>query len=289
MEDPLTGLSDSLVPESAFDEAFDRLETTDRAWIKKNIAQLHALYAHGGCTARREERDWSQGFQSRLKQGPFSRAVVCFPSSLLSSPRLLAAVIPPLAAGVQRLSAVRIGGGGDSWEPSLLGGLELAGVEEVYDPDSEHFGQWIRSSAKDPDTRIVFLEVPAEWPAEAFGSGGPVLLPEVDRLGIWFDNEEQWDLDQIRKAHPRAHLLLGGPAAPSAESPRERVVEGFSEELFAKEPDALFVPPSLFDEALSRCFRVLGPGQEACWIWPELGRETFQRSAVCLSHPDSIP
>ena len=289
MEDPLTGLSDSLVPESAFDEAFDRLETTDRAWIKKNIAQLHAMYAHGGCTARREERAWSQGFCSREELSPFSRAVVCFPSSLLSSPRLVAAVVPPLAAGVQRVCAVRIGGGGDSWEPRLLGGLELAGVEEVYDPDPERFGQWIKSAAGDPHTRFVFLEGPAEWPAEAFGSCGPVLLPEVARLGIWFDTDQQWDLEQIRNAHPGAHLLFGGSAAPSAKYPRERVAEGSFDELFAKEPDALFVPPSLFDEALSRCSRVLGPGQEACWIWPELGRETFQRSAVCLSHPDSIP
>ncbi|MEF8824634.1 MAG: hypothetical protein V5A74_11040 [Desulfohalobiaceae bacterium] len=289
MEDFFAGLSDSLVPESAFDEAFDRLDPADRAWIKKNIAQLHALYAHGGCTARREEREWSQGFQSRLKQRPFSRAVVCFPSSFLSSPRLIAAVVPPLAAGVQRCCAVRIGGGGASWEPRLLGGLELAGVEEVYDPDRERFRQWSKSVAGDPKTRIVFLEEPAEGSVVGSGGGGPVLLPEVDRLGIWFDNEEQWDLDQVRKAHPGAHLLLSGPAAPSAEYPRERVVEGSEDELFAADPDALFVPSSLFDKALSRCCRVFGPGQEACWIWPELRQEAFLRSALCLSHPDTTP
>ena len=289
MEDPFAGLSDSLVPESAFDEAFDRLENTDRAWIKKNIAQLHAMYAHGGCTARRKERDLSQGFQSRLKQRPCSRAVVCFPSTFQASPRLVAAVLPPLAAGVGRCCAVRIGGGGASWEPRLLGALELAGVEEVYDPAPEAFRKWTKSMAQDPDTRFVFLEEPAEEHVIGSGGGGPVLLAEVGRLGIWFEHEEQWGLERIRSAHPRAELLLGGPAAPSAEHPRGLVVEGSDNEFFATEPDALFVPPSLFDEALSRCSKVFGPGQEACWIWPELGRDSFQRSAVCLSHPDYTP
>lgn len=289
MEDPFVGLSSSLVPESAFDEAFDRLEPMDRAWIKKNIAQLHAIYSHGGCTSRREERGWSQGFQSRLKQKPFSRAVVCFSSGFLASPRLVAAVLPSLAAGVPRVCAVRIGGGGASWEPRLLGALELAGVEEVYDPDRQAFRKWAKSMTQDSDTRFVFLEEPAEEHAIGSGGGGPVSLPEVHRLGIWFEHEEGWDLERIRNAHPWAELLFGGPAAPSAEYQRERVVEGSPEELFAAEPDALCVPASLFDEALSRCCRVFGPGQEACWIWPELGRDTFQRSAVCLSHPDSIP
>lgn len=286
MEDPFAALSDCLVPESAFDEAFARMEAEERARIKKNVAQLHAMYADCGCAGRREDREWTQGLRSRLLERPFSRAAVCFPDRLQAHPRLTAAVLPPLAAGVTRCCAVRIGEGGAQWPPLLLGALELAGVEEVFDTDRERFRGWLRDLAGDPDTRLVFLEEPAADFGLGAAGGGPVLLPEARSLGIWFEEPEQWDLEAIRAAHPRAGLLWGGPAAPEATHPRERVVEGGAEELFAAEPDALFLPHSLLDQAVARCSRIFGPGQEGCWIWPEMGRETFLRRSVCLSYPE---
>lgn len=289
MGDPFAELSDWLVPESAFDEAFDRIDPVNRAWIKKNIAQLHTMYSHRECTGRKVDLDWSQGFQSRMEERPFARVAVCFPSHLLASPRLVAAVLPPLAAGVQRCSVVRIGARGEQWEPLLLAALELAGIEEVFDPDPERFQTWVANLGQDSGTRLVFLEE-AEAARGAVGNyGGPILLPAVAKLGLWFEEPEQWDLEALRTAHPAAGLLFGGPAAPKAEYPRERVMEGSSEELFAAGPDALYVPPSLFREASSHCSRVFGPGQEGCWVWPELVPESFLKRTFCLSQSDPTP
>lgn len=287
MADPFAELSDRLLPESAFDEAFDRVDPVSRAWIKKNISQLHSMYSHGGCPGRRVDLEWSQGFQSRMEERPFAGAAVCFPSRLLASPRLVAAVLPPLAAGVQRCCAVRFGARGEQWDPLLLAALELAGIEEVYEADPEGFQAWVANLGQDSGTRLVFLEEPEAARGAGASCGGPVLLPAVAKLGLWFEEPEQWDLEALRIAHPRAELLVGGPAAPKAEYPRERVVEGSAEELFAAGPDALYVPPSLFREAASRCSRVLGPGQEGCWIWPELAPESFLKRTLCLSQSDS--
>ena len=285
MDDPFAELSDSLVPESAFDQAFDGLDPVNRAWIKKNIAQLHAMHACSSRLAGRVERDWSQGLWSRQERRPLERAAVCFPSSLLANPRLLAAVLPPLAAGVRRCCAMRIGEAAAPWDPLVLGGLELAGVEEVYALDEENFAAWTEKWAGDGQTRLVFLEGAA--PRQALGSvsGGHVLLPEVHRLGIWFEEPGEWDLEILRSFHPRARLLFGGPAAPQAASSREETVETHPEAFFASGCDALYVPSFQFEEAMSRCSRVFGPGQEGCWTWPELEPVTFFRSTLCLGQP----
>lgn len=280
---PFARLHHRLVPEEAFDEAFARMEAMDRAWIKKNIAQLHTVYATGGGKSFTMEQEWSQGFWTRESLAPLDRAVICFPAFLLSGPRLLAAVLPPLAAGVKQCCAIRVGAECDSWDSRLLGSLELAGVEEVYDAAGEEFEAWLQDLTGEPATRAVFLE--DLYPPCHYGPscGGIVHLPAVKRLGIWFQDAEQWDLQAIRTAHPEVRFLLGGPAAPSGASERERAVDAAPAEFFALDLDALYVPTSFLQEATDLCRRVFGPGQEGCWIWPELSRDPFLRRTVCVS------
>ena len=282
-KDPFAGLNHRLVPEAAFDEAFARIEAMDRAWIKKNISQLHTMYATGGSEFLKVERQWSQGFWTRESLAPLDRVAICFPGSFLSSPRLLAAVLPPLAADIKQCCAIRVGAEDDSWDSRLLGGLELAGVEEVYDASGEDFEAWMQSLMRESAMRAVFLdglEPPRQYGP---GSGGTVYLPAVHRLGVWFQNAEQWDLQAIRAAHPGVRLLLGGPAAPCGDSEREEAVDAVPAEFFALDLDALFVPTFLFQEATAFCRRVFGPGQEGCWIWPELSLDPFLRRTVCVS------
>ena len=290
MQDPFAKLEeDSLVPESAFDQAFAQIGALDRAWMKQNIAQLHSIHALPGWSTRREDRSWSNGFWSRLEQRPVERTAVCFPSHLLASPRLVAAVLPPLAVGVKRCCAVRVGAKGAAWDPRLLAALELAGMEEVFDPDQETFQAWMGLLGDDPGTRLVFLE--DLLPGQDLGtrSGNPFLLPTVEKIGLWFQEREQWDQERLKASHPRARVYYGGPAAPEAASPREQTLSSSRHDFFAPGFDALYVPPSMFEEALSRCPRVFGPGQEGCWIWPELGREPFLQTRLCLSRSDPIP
>jgi hypothetical protein len=165
----------------------------------------------------------------------------------------------------------------------LLGGLELAGVEEVYDAAGEEFEAWVQTLTGEPSMQAVFLE--GLEPQRFYGSScsGIVHLPAVQRLGIWFQDAEQWNLPALRMAHPEVRLFFGGPAAPCEASERERAVDASPAEFFAWDLDALFVPSSLFQEATALCRRVFGPGQEGCWIWPELSRDSFLRRTVCLS------
>jgi len=282
-QDPFAPFADCLVSEEAFDWAFSRLGATERAWIKKNIAQLHTLYFDQAGGSSCWERSWSQGFYSRQEKTPCRASAVCFPADFHSPARMVAAVLPPLASGAKRFCAVRVGTGDPSWDPILLGALELAGVEEVYDMDPERYRQWLEMAGGDPSVRLELLEdEQGILDREGGLAGGALRLPPVRELGIWFQESGQWDLAALQSAHPGIRLMCGS-AEKSCLPQGEKTFLGSLSEFAAQGFDALYVPKHLFREAMAHCCRVLGPGQEGCWIWPEISGQHFAQTKLCLS------
>ncbi len=273
-------IADCLVAEEEFDRAFSCLEAVPRAWIKKNIAQLHTIYSSSSQGWYLQERTWPQGFWTREEVSPVAQVAVSFPYTFNSPAQLVAAVVPPLSLGVQRCCALRVGAGGEPWPHEVLGALELSGVEEVYDTSAEKFREWMESVGADPQLGLVFLE-DFSWLGN-LECGNFVRLPGVETLGVWFQHDLQWDLVAIRSAHPRARIICGPSEVVEESADCESLHESWSD-IMSQAPNGLYIPESMFDLATPHCSRILGPGQEGCWIWPELKIDTFQRRISLLA------
>ncbi|WMW66076.1 hypothetical protein [Nitratidesulfovibrio liaohensis] len=126
------------VDDAAFAAAYEATGDVDRARLKTCIARLHVLYGAAGSAGAVDMREgrtatrWRQGFTSVEHVSPCAWALVCVDAAWASAPRLLAAVLPAVFAGVASVAVLRVGGSGQ-WPAPVLAALELAGQEVVAD------------------------------------------------------------------------------------------------------------------------------------------------------------
>ena len=100
------------------------------------------------------------------------------------------------------------------------------------------------------------------------------------RLGVWLDDggRESLDLDVLAWAQTGADVAIRPISASLAEpGPGGTDAEVF-ERFLAEEWDAVVVPESRLDQAAYAL--VLGPGQEAAWLWPDLHPSFFLERRV---------
>lgn len=272
------------VDDAAFAAAYEATGDVGRARLKTCIARLHVVYGAAGGAGGGEVRQgstatrWRQGFASLEQVAPCAWTLVCVDAAWASAPRLLAALLPALFAGVGSVAVVRVGGEGP-WPAPVLAALELAGQEVVADAAPVVLPALLDSLAhggagqgmgrllllgEHPDAmfahaRALGVPVWRDGPAPIIGVAG--ISPEIapsDRL----------DAAALRAAHPDA-VFAEVPAAPSA--------HGFQASLAA-------VACGL-DHAsvwLGHADLVLGPGHEWCWMHPGLSPAWFARRAVAL-------
>jgi hypothetical protein len=270
-------INEFVVDDEAFARAYDAVPDNRRALLKTNIARLFEWYGPSRRISGREAVAWRGGFDSVQFSAPADYAVVVFDANLASPARLLASVVPPLACGVENVLAVRLGG--DEWPEPLLTGLELAGQELVTDMSLVRVKGMLEEMDASGATGVVLgLELgqglfrSLRFPTRNID----FICLKCDREAVlWIDTDEPFDLDGLAFAHPDLSFAVHG--AEIALPPEGFRCEGNDFQDFLDSiREVAYAPASRVDEALDRARLVLGPGQEGCWVWPQLRPESFQ-------------
>ncbi|MFO8031850.1 MAG: hypothetical protein R6U22_04835 [Desulfohalobiaceae bacterium] len=279
------GLQDCLLPEQSFTEAYLGLQDLERAYLKQCIAQIFAWY--GASTALQQEQrlHWEQGFTSLSRSRPWPWVLILVQPGMRAPAPLLAAALPALLAQSKEVIVLQSAEQA-SWTPAQLCGLELAGLELVGAAAST-LQQELLQGLQEQNGPGLVLELGHGQKGLGFsyslGSRGQYLALSVPlQAGIWQDSTVQWDLQALRTAHPDLELESCRPRVESGPGPGEAPETSGAEGFLQKGWELLFLPDSMQGQALEHARLVLGPGQEACWIWPGLEACLFQSRALAL-------
>lgn len=275
------------VEERELDEAYAALSQTERALLKKTIAQLFAFYGEHHIRERRLETHWSEGLASIEQWRPAPWAFACIAPDMASPAQLLAAILPPVSLGVEHCLVARTSVA-SPWPAALLCALELAGIERVYSLPKEHLPHLLAHLMEQAPSGVALGL--GECGLPRLEGKGPrfVALRPPRSVALWSDGSVSWDLQAISFAHPRLRLIQqeSGEAPLSFETgPGSDAWSAFVNQ----DVDGLFVPAGLMPSALQHHRLVLGPGQEACWVWPDLTRDVFLERRLAWFEGADLP
>jgi hypothetical protein len=271
MSDPVLSLPDligeSLVDDALFAAAYGESSDRERALMKTCIARLYDWYGPRKDSACEVARRWRGGFESVARSGPVDFALALFDETFVSPARLLAALVPAVACGVRNVLAVRVDGEG-GWARPLLTAMELAGQELVADLSAEGVSSLL-GDLTDTGASGAVIDLAGRPGLCAGRSRVAVHSPVYDHKAVLYqDDLETFDLEALAFIHPDIAFTAFG-ANVSLPDGFVRGGEEFPAFLDAVR-DVAFVPADRIGDALDRARLVLGPGQEGCWVWPEL-------------------
>ncbi len=272
-------LNDFIPDDELFARAYADISDQNRAWLKTGISRLYDCYGPrkdlGGVDLRR----WRSGFETMQSYDAVDFAVVLFDNSLLSPARLLAALVPALAGGVKNVLAARVGEAGP-WRKAVLTGLELAGQELVIDITDVQARQLFNELRETNLSGAVMVLGPraAVIKTSELQAASRISFyrPRFSRAAtIWMDDENTFDLETLAFIHPDIIFSVFGaePTLPADNFSYEG--EQFQDCIDAI-MDVAYLPADRVTSALTKAKVVLGPGQEGCWVWPDLHPEHFQ-------------
>ena len=118
-------LQDYQIADDIFGEAYEATLPPQRAWLKKTIAQVYGINSPEAPSRTWNVNTWRGGFETEVSTAPLEWTVLLLDEKSVSAVRILAALVPALAAGVKNILAVFCGEGVIS--RSVLAGFELAG------------------------------------------------------------------------------------------------------------------------------------------------------------------
>jgi len=269
-----------LVPDdSLFARAYQDVPDRNRALMKTGIARLYDWYGPRKDVSGETALRWSGGFDTKQTFDPVDFAVVLFDGSLQSPARLLAALVPALAGGVKNVLAARVGSSAP-WRNAVLTGLELAGQElvvDMTDVQARRLFNELRDTGV-PGAVAVLGPKAAVIKSSELQSASRISFwrPRFSRAAVvWMDDESTFDLEALAFMHPDIIFSVFGAEPPLPADNFSYEGDGFDEFLRAI-MDVAYLPSQRTDQALKRAKLVLGPGQEACWVWPDLRLDHFQ-------------
>ncbi|MBU1001341.1 MAG: hypothetical protein KKE73_02340 [Proteobacteria bacterium] len=277
-----------LVPDDAFSLAYNSMPGERRAWVKKTAAQVHALV--GPMRDSREERGrvHRQGFSSRALSVPLECAVIFLDSTCVSPVQVAAAAVPLVLSGARRMCAVRIEDG-TPVSDNVLAALELVGLETVFQLDEPGARRFMEMLTETHSAAVLFfgrgtalmsLSVAAGYAAPQLRLFKPFL---TERLGIWAGAGDEWDFETLAWAHPCTQFDVWGartaiPDLPPGFSHRKGSFESFLGEGY----QGVYVPEEQLAESVGQVALALAPGQEGCWVWPELSTDFFRAETLAI-------
>ncbi|MDC0335817.1 hypothetical protein OAN24_02820 [Pseudodesulfovibrio sp.] len=272
-------ISDLVPPDELFARAYEDIPDEKRAWMKTNIARLYDWYGPRQDTKGVDVRHWRSGFDTTTTYDAVDFAVILFDGSLLSPSRLLAALVPALAGGVKHVLAARVGDGAP-WRKAVLTGLELAGQElvaDLTDVQARQLFNYLRETNR-PGSVVVLGPKAAVIKTSELQAASRISFwrPRFSRAAaVWMDDANTFDLETLAFVHPDMIFSIFGaePELPADNFSYEG--DGFDDFVDAI-MDVAYLPAERMDHALKKAKLVLGPGQEGCWIWPNLHPEHFQ-------------
>ncbi len=275
------------VSEEAFAEAYSVISDPERFWIKKNIAQLYALGSPDAREQTHTTSRWTVGFQSFVHIRPRDWAILTLAGKSASPSRLVAALLPTMTSGVNNILAIMVDE--DNPRPLQMVALELCGLDMVCSLNRRQTQNLLAFLAQsgtkgvvlDPDHLLSQACLPENW-REAMALWRPA-LPR--RMGIWTEGPSQWDWQALAWNHPGLTIDVWG-------KPPKKLPQGFAwiredqKAFFNTGYQVLGIPVRFLAKVPPpRCDLMLTPGQEGCWLWPDLHRELFLIRATCLATP----
>ncbi|MCK9239251.1 hypothetical protein [Desulfocurvus sp.] len=280
---------DRAVPDEVFARAYAALGGVRRAWIKKTVAQVHALAGPWGDPSRGSETEHRQGFVSRRRSRPVDCAALFLDASCVSAAQVAAAAVPMLLSGVPNLCAVRVLDGPPEAD-DVLAALELTGLETVLHLDEAGARRFMTFLVEAGAAAALFqgqgqaldgLRTAAGYAAPPLRLWRPF---GVERVGVLADAGQRWDWATLGWVHGCAAIDVYGArtAIPDLPPGANRRPGGLRALLEGDYP-VLYVPRPRLDEARDAAPLVLGPGQEGCWAWPGLDARLFRRHALTLA------
>lgn len=277
------------VQESNFARAYDMHNAQQRAWLKKNISQLYAWYNKHPFDSQSKKLIFHCGLRSTLWEKKYDWALFVVEHAFLSPAQLLAAILPAIMSQVQEIFVVRIKPV-CKWSSSQLLALELAGIENVFDlPDVGDLLNILKNWSLNGG--IFLLESAGEnLPLSLKNSFDSNFIKwrvqEQHKAGLWMDKEYVWDIEQIAWSQPNTLVNVWMDKDLKVQLPKNWIKKsGKWEEFLDQGFEVLYLPcfeqaQFAFKNSASLC---LGPGQEGCWLWPDLELRNFFLKSVCWS------
>ncbi|MFW6324381.1 MAG: hypothetical protein ACOC0U_04880 [Desulfovibrionales bacterium] len=268
----------SAVSDEMFAAAYEAVSEKNRGVLKKLIAQLHSRSDASSLMTEMSVREYAQGFTCRVSSRPSSWAILSLDQNFNSPCQLLAAVMPCISHLIPKIAVF---GAGSVFQttPSLLTALELAGIETVFSSGQpEWVGDLLQSATEEGPGVLIGLGETGflQYCCSVRPNQDVPFVPlnTVTRLGVWAE-EDLWDTDILRFAHPGAEITWFGPKpddfSPTVHEPLDQ------DRFFRSHFHAVYVPEGMVDQTLEHFNLVLCPGQEGSWFWPSL-KETVLRA-----------
>ncbi len=259
------------VPDTFFQSGYEALGTHGRAWVKKTIAQTYALYHATGCTKTATETAYSQNFRIFLGY-TYPKTALLVLSGCVSPAKAVAAAVPLLLCGAEEVCAVLTGEGLE--KETVAAALELAGVQIVLELDSKQLPQLFQTVF----SVVVFLGQDLSLAGTLHVSKNifTLHLPVCSRFAVAGQRSVQWDFSAITAIHAGAVGDIWVEGDTGLHLP-----DGFHSHTGTREDmalagyDVLYVPHNEADFFSGRAARIFTPGQEGCWVWPELYKQNF--------------
>ena len=265
-----------LVDDTLFAHAYEAVPDRFRALMKTCIARLYDWYGPRKDRVGHVSVGWRGGFDSTYSYRPMDFSVVLFDESCASPARLLAGVVPAFACGVSNVLVVRVGNG--EWQHSLLTAMELAGQELAVDMTAEQVRQLLEDMRSSAAHGLVVDLTGGESDIDVHSVASDrigVYTPFFDHTGaLWMDDSVSFDLEFLAFAQPDIDFFVHGAECAF---PTDNFSHGGDDfqTLLTRTAGVAYVSASHVDAALERFRIVLGPGNEGCWVWPDLRPDHF--------------
>ena len=275
------GWSRFLVTDQELEKAYETVGDLNRSWMKKHLAYLFSFYGHEISLEKTRTSRQRTGFVFSEAVSPAPGAVILADSCPGIWNRILAALVPAMAAGVGDIS-VFLFRNKEGICPEILTALELAGIEDIFLIEHPQVPAVMKMCAN-ASSLILDLcfrsPVPADFSQRSCGFKTYIRLffDGKPRGLVWTGDDHEWDYETIRWAHPDMEFTLCGTKADSAPS-------GFicsspqDSEILEEKWDLFLGPEEVFRAAgITRGF---SPGMEPFWIWPEIDKGLFMTSRL---------
>lgn len=278
------------ISEDALAQAYAALSDIERSWIKKNIAQLFALFPPNAKEQANSAIRWTTGLQTVIRTRPKDWVILLLSGSLSGPARAISAVLPAMTSGVRNILAVFQG---QTNPPApLLAGLEMCGVESVCSLNPRKTKELFNSLAHFPAKGVV-LDLEGSLPALRLSdSSGAMAIwrpAPLHSIGIWSETAHQWDLRTLAWSHPDLAFDVWGKT-PKKLPVGFKTISGDWKAFCNHAYRARGIPALLLRNApASCCDLILTPGQEGCWHWPDLHPEIFLFRQMILETPEAQP
>lgn len=266
----------TLVSDDDFAMAYDAVPASLRACLKTSIAAHHAVYGIAPSMQKTQTERATAGFTVGECQKPVAWTAIVLTETFASGPRLVAALMPALLAGVQNVHIMRVHEqrGQTPWPHALLAALELAGQEQAICVDLANLAAYVTKLAHEMGTGRVLLLGESHGLAACLAHA----IAHLPQCTVWaeghapslyIDASCTLDMDRLTWAHPDATILQ---AHEQAESKNCHTHTQMS---------AVYTIPT--EGMPSMCAPLtLFAGSESMWLYPELSLHYFMQRSVSL-------